>query len=143
MLSVARHYFDAFARPEGQAWIAAVSKALELFGAKRGPEVSVAVLIAVQAMRQARRSTFRFSNPDCAICSAFATQHERSLMASLRAAARGRRDDAAAHAAILCEGNDVRALVHALEVLAQRAFTQNAPVAATDEQQASHSKAGA
>ncbi|MEM9248847.1 MAG: hypothetical protein AAGB05_09155 [Pseudomonadota bacterium] len=122
VLTIARHYFNTFACPERHGWIAAIAAALQDFDDAHGPEVAVAVLAAVQAMRRTRYSTFRFNNPDCAVCARYVTPHERAFMASLRAVERGRTADAAAHAGLLCEGNDVRGFLSALDVLAARAL---------------------
>jgi hypothetical protein len=122
VLTVARHYFAAFAAPERQSWIAAISAALEGFGPQRGPEAVVAVLAVTQAMQRVRRSVFLFNSADCARCSRFVTGHERLLLSSLRAVATGRSEAALSFATLLCEGNDARPLVSALQGLAQTAF---------------------
>lgn len=121
VLEIARHYFCAFARPEGHTWLSAISTALHLFDHEQGPHVAVAVLSAVQTMRRTRQSMFSFNTADCGECASFVTHHERAFMAALRATARGDGDAAAAHAAILCEGNDTRAFLRALNMLAERA----------------------
>lgn len=120
ILAIARHYCAAFAIPEGQNWIAAVSVALSDFGHEHGPHVAVGVLGALQTLRRIRMSMFRFNSAECVVCSAYATGHEILLMSAFRAVLRGRSDAALSHATLLCEGNDARTLVAALEVLAAR-----------------------
>lgn len=122
VLAILRHYCASFAAPERQNWIAAISVALSDFGDDRGPEAAVATLGVLQSIRRIRRSHFRFNAADCAACSACATGHERLLMNALRAVRRDRAEAALAHATLLCEGNDARRVVKALEVLADRAF---------------------
>jgi hypothetical protein len=124
ILAITRHYCASFAAPERQSWIAAISVALSDFGDDRGPETAVATLGVLQAMRRIRRSNFRFNAADCAVCSAFATGHERLLMNALRAVLRDRAEAALAHATLLCEGNDARPVVGALEVLVERGFAE-------------------
>lgn len=127
VLAIARHYFTSFAAPQCQGWIAGISYALCEFGDRRGPEIAVAVLSAVQAMRQARRSTFCFNSPDCESCAAHVTPHEQTLMSALRATAGQRHEAAQGHAALLCEGNPVAPLLRALEALTDRALPPNWP----------------
>ncbi|MEM9198237.1 MAG: hypothetical protein AAGD12_10330 [Pseudomonadota bacterium] len=127
VLAIARHYFTSFAAPQCHGWISGISCALCVFGDRRGPEIAVAVLSAVQAMRRARRSTFCFNSPDCDTCAAHVTPHEQTLMSALRATAGQRREAAQGHAALLCEGNPVAPLLRALETLADRALQPNWP----------------
>ena len=119
VLTIARHYFASFAAPAQQGWLAATATALETFGDTRGPHVAVAVLSAVQAMRRARASVFRFNSPGCPCCAGFASDHERAFLASLRAVAEGRMEAAAGHAFLLCEGNDAAPFLSALVTLAE------------------------
>jgi len=134
VLTVARHYFSAFAQPEKQGWLAAISAALQLFDHARGPEVAVATLAMVQTMRRARRSVFRFNAPECPVCAAHVTPQERAMMSALRAAARGRDEAAQAHAAILCEGNNARAFLESVRCLAERALPAPVGQAALQEE---------
>lgn len=119
VLAIARHYFASFACPQQQGWLAAMGTALQAYGDSRGPHVAVAVLSAVQAMRRARQSTFRFNSPGCPCCAGFASQHERAFLASLRATSEGRQDAAAGHAFLLCEGNDSAPFLSALVTLSE------------------------
>ncbi|MEM9047105.1 MAG: hypothetical protein AAGC92_00170 [Pseudomonadota bacterium] len=130
VLAIARYYFTSFAAPEQQGWIAGISTALSRFGDVRGPEIAVAVLAAVQTMRRARLSTFRFNAPDCPVCATYVTPHEQTLMSALRAIARYRYEAAQGHAALLCESNESRPLLNALDTLADRAFERPEPVTA-------------
>jgi hypothetical protein len=124
ILALLRHYFSSFAAPERQAWVSAIAAALRDFGETRGPEIAVGALSAVQAMRRARRSTFRFNSPGCPNCARHVTDHERLLMTVLRETARDRPEAAAAHATLLCEGNDAGRLTAALETLVRLARPQ-------------------
>ena len=118
VLGIARHYFHSFADPAGQGWLGAVSLGLQHFGDDHGPKLAVATLGVVQAMRRARWSMFHFNSAACPRCSAFATAHEQQLMAAIRAVARGRISAAEAHANLLCEGNDTRTMLRAMDTLA-------------------------
>lgn len=120
LLTIARHYFAAFARPEGQGWVGAISTALLHFGDEAGPGIAVAVLGVVQTMRRARQSCFSFNPASCPDCAARVTGPEHQLMMALRAACRGRPEAAAAHAAILCEANDAAPLIRMMDRLRQQ-----------------------
>ena len=124
ILAVLRYYCANFAAPERQSWIAAISVALSDFGSARGPDVAVAALGVMQSIRRTRRSNFVFNCADCSVCSTFVTGHERLLMSAVRAVSRGRRDAAMAHATLLCEGNEAKAVVLAIEVLIDRIFPE-------------------
>lgn len=124
-LTIARHYFAQFAAPASQCWIAALSESLRVAGDAGGPSLAFDVLSVVQAMRAARQSCFAFNAAGCPTCSAFVTPVERLLLSVHRMTARGRHEDAQAIAAILCEGNDPRALLAAMRLLA------GSPVAAS------------
>lgn len=122
VLAILRHYCATFAAPERQSWIAAISVALADFGSARGPDVAVAALGVMQAIRRTRRSSFLFNCADCSVCSQSVTGHERLLMSAIRAVTRDRRDAALAHATLLCEGNDAEAVILATEVLFDRIY---------------------
>jgi len=117
ILTIARYYFHSFADPAGQGWIGAVSASLQYFGDRQGPAVAVATLGVVQAMRRSRWSMFRFNSADCPRCAAHATAHEQQLMAVIRAIEQGRIAAAEAHVHLLCEGNDIRAVLRAMQTL--------------------------
>jgi len=117
VLQIARHYFASFAAPASQGWLRAIATALEAYDHETAPHVAVAVLGVVQTMRQTRRSVFGFNSPDCIACCRHLTLAERSLMNAIRSAARRQDDRARAHAAFLCEGNDTRAFMRALDTL--------------------------
>ncbi len=118
-LAIARYQFQSFAMPELESWSRALPHADRLFGRDAAPGLVCAVQRAVHAMRCARKSVFRFSNPDCGRCAARITGHERLLMNTLRSILADRPSDAEAHAMILCEGNDTRVLIDEMRALAQ------------------------
>lgn len=116
-LTVARYFFQSFAVPQLEGWTRAMSGAEHLLGRRAAPDFACAVLRAVQAMRRSRQSTFHFSNPDCANCAARLSRHERLLLNVLRAFLLGKPQDAAAHAILLCEGNDTGEFLDEMEAL--------------------------
>ncbi|MEO1659184.1 MAG: hypothetical protein AAFR65_15855 [Pseudomonadota bacterium] len=142
VLTVSRHYCSAFACPVRHGWLTAISTALSTFGHRRGPDIAVAILSVVQTMRGTRQSVFRFNGPDCPACAAFVSSHERALMAAFRATARGRREDAAAHAAILLEGNDPKPFLRALDTLAAQVFAPVSEVSTPQEQDSAPAPVG-
>lgn len=119
VLTVARHQFQSFAMPQFESWTLALPHAERLFGRDEAPRLVCGVQRAVQAMRCSRKNVFHFSNPGCARCAARLTGHERLLLNSLRSAMMERRQDAEAHAMILCEGNDTAAFLDEIGALAQ------------------------
>ncbi len=118
VLTIARYYFVAFADPSSQAWIRASTFARCAFGEARGALVSAAVLDAVQEIRMARRTMFRFSNPECPSCASVLRECERHLLAVIAALTRGQQSEVHAHAMLLCEGNTSEGLIGAASSLA-------------------------
>lgn len=131
-LSVARHYFSSFAQPGAQGWLGALSDALACYGEEQGPHVAVAVLGAVQTMRQSRESVFRFNSAACPGCSAYVTDNERLFINTMRAVMRGDAEAANGFAAILCEGNDVRAFIRAMSVMVETCGLKRQPEGRVD-----------
>jgi len=126
VLAIARYYCIAFAEPRTEAWRRAIAISLSRFGAEDGPHLAVTVLALMQSRREARQSPFSFNSPTCVHCSCHATPTERALLSVLRAARRGDRRAAWAHAVLLCEGNPAEALVDAATMLASRLDAQTA-----------------
>ncbi len=116
-LAIMRCFFSSFADPACQGWLKAARAAETCFAGDEPGARFLSLLRVVQAMRMARRSPFRFSNPDCAGCAAVLTEAERHLMLALRGARRGRLGAARAHALLLCEGGDATGLLAALDAL--------------------------
>jgi hypothetical protein len=126
LLGVIRHYCSSFATPEREGWIAAIASALGSFGDERGPDIAIATLGALQAIRRSRQSHFRFNAADCPACSARVSGHEKLLMSILRATRRGQAESARALALLLCEGNDPAPVVRAMQILVDRSFVPGA-----------------
>lgn len=118
VLQIARCYFQSFAVPQGQAWLYATSVAEYGFASAQAPMIAARVLDMVQGMRVSRRSNFQFSNPFCAHCSQIVTPHERLMMLCLAAYRAGRKDQAEAHALLLCEGNPMERFLIETQTLA-------------------------
>lgn len=112
-LQMARHVFQSFAQPASQSWMHAIDLAYSEPN-DRDPQTFYRVLSVVQAVRCARVSLFRFSNPCCANCAQTVTAHERQFMSCITSAKRGRLEEAERHAFLLCEGNDTRLVMTAL-----------------------------
>lgn len=118
VLTVARYFFQGFAHPHSESWVAAFTHALRLFDEDMAPRMALATLRAVQSMREARRSCFHFSNPDCPHCAEVIGEAERHFIGIFHAIAHARQSDAYAHAIILCEGNQVEPLLSEFRALA-------------------------
>ncbi|MBK1637043.1 hypothetical protein [Rhodovulum adriaticum] len=122
VLTIARLFFQSFAFPNSHAWLSAFARAGRLLppGAVQGRsrDVAFAVLGAVQEMRTARKSGFRFSNPDCPCCASILSDHERHFLEVLRALRRGTRSQAHCAAMLVCEGNPADGLLLAMSDLA-------------------------
>lgn len=116
-LAIMRRFFASFADPASQGWLRASQAAQTCFEHDNPGGRFLDLLRVVQQMRMARRSPFRFSNADCARCSAVLTEAERHLMLAMQAARRGRHGAAAAQALMLCEGGDTAGLMATLGAL--------------------------
>lgn len=116
-LTIARLFFQSFASPEGNTWIAAMAEAEGRFGYRDGPIVAARLLAALQAIRRSRTSTFMFNSPVCPCCAAIVTEHERRLMGALSAIRRGDRGTARIEVMMLCEGNRLEVVLAALAAL--------------------------
>lgn len=84
------------------------------FGRGSGLEITSAVLSLVNALRQSRRSMFRFSNPACKVCREFVTEHEHLLLRIVMAMQSGNLIGARTSAIMLCEGHDENPLLKAV-----------------------------
>lgn len=118
VLTIARHFFEAFARPEGHAWVDAFGEAERTFPMPFGASIAHAVLIAINALRTSRRRTFLFERPGSLAAAFTLTDTERYFIRILHDIRRGDRASARAHALFLCEGNDATRVLAALERLA-------------------------
>lgn len=118
ILEVARYFFQTFALPHTQSWLAALHRAEARFSGSSGPGIAMDILAAVQAMRASRSSCFRFSNPACPGCSQIVGEHERQFMCVFQAVRRGQMGPARTHAMLLCEGNDTEAFIERMTELA-------------------------
>lgn len=119
VLRIARHFFHSFCEPAREGWIAAFAHALRVRGAGAGPHLALSTLDAIQSVRRARHSAFRFNCPSCRDCALYLSGNERSYMNALRAARRGDRDALDAHLWLLCEGNAAPGAAAAFLALAQ------------------------
>ena len=128
ILKIARYYFMTFAEPSKQTWLNASEYSIKQFSADQGPFVALAVLSAIQAMRQARKSEFKFNDPDCKLCARNVTEHERAFINIIRCKVRGQDDAASAHAIILCEGNDHQQFLNSALILAAVCFPNEAEI---------------
>ena len=117
-LRIARHFFHSFCEPAREGWIAAFSHALRVKGSEAGPHFALSTLNAIQAVRRARQSAFRFNCSSCRDCALYLSGNERSYMNALRAARRGDRDALEAHLWLLCEGNEAPDAADAFRALA-------------------------
>lgn len=122
VLKVARYYFMTFADPSKQAWLDANDYSIKHFSADQGPYVALAILSAIQSMREARQSEFKFNNPECKVCSKLLTEHEKGLINTIRCKVNGEDQAASAHAFILCEGNDSSQFLTSTLILAAICF---------------------
>lgn len=113
LLAVARHFIVSFAAPETQSWTVAFKIASERWGISEGARAAATVLVVIEEMRLARKSVFRFSDPNCPNCRQSLTPNERHLMLILHAIRRGRVGDAQTEAMLLCEGEDAKGLLRA------------------------------
>ncbi len=118
VLTLVRNLFLNFADPGSQSWVRAVATTHSQFDASRAWPIFTSTLQMVMAMRNARRSAFVFSNPNCPNCAAFVTDNERQLLTVLRFARRDKTEAMQGHAFLLCEGNDTENYIFAVQNLA-------------------------
>lgn len=111
VLQITRYLFQNLSHPKSQSW----AKAIEIAGKRTdcwdGPAVLTHTFHTMRSMQRARKSTFRFSNPNCTHCSQILTAQERQFLGVIVEMRRNRLDRAKAHATLLCEGNDVSAFL--------------------------------
>ncbi|MBF9052520.1 hypothetical protein GTA62_21165 [Roseobacter sp. HKCCD9010] len=118
-LTVARLFFQSFASPNSNAWVAAMAEAEARFGYRDGPIIAARILATLQVIRRARKSVFMFNSPTCPGCAGIATEHERRLMGALVNVRRGEMGHARLEIMMLCEGNRVEIVLSALIALAR------------------------
>jgi len=120
VLAVIRHFLNTFTRPETQGWRSAYAIAAERWGEAEGLPIAPRALTVLDAVRQARRASFRFANPLCVTCRDLVTGEEAALMQMLHAMRRNRADLASSAALRLGEGRmDPALLVVALAFAAR------------------------
>ncbi|MEQ8429778.1 MAG: hypothetical protein RLN94_15105 [Roseovarius sp.] len=117
-LALARRFFQLLANPDADDRQNAIERVAGSFGADHGLAVAWAMSDLLREIRQSRRSTFYFSNPDCPGCARLITEHERRLVAALAALRRGRRSAAHVEVMLLCEGNPDETVLDGLARLA-------------------------
>ncbi|MEL6958074.1 MAG: hypothetical protein AAGL89_03860 [Pseudomonadota bacterium] len=105
-LSAARYFCLSFSEPHGGAWVTAMLSAECFFPGAGSAEKMRRALAVVQEMRTSRRSTFRFSNPRCEICSGIVTEDERHLLQLIQHARARNGSLVASSAMLLCEGRN-------------------------------------
>lgn len=114
-LMAARYFFSSLAKPSDAAWLNVFLCSHKFFpNQNNSAQVAQSVLAVVQEIRTSRRSTLRFSNPNCLDCSNFVTDEERHLVLMLRDTRFGSFSSARTHAMLLCEGNNIDALLQAV-----------------------------
>ncbi|MEM9966897.1 MAG: hypothetical protein AAF755_02215 [Pseudomonadota bacterium] len=121
-LTAARSFFLSFCTGDTDVWIKTLLHADRFFPGHDSAEKMRLTLGVVHEMRQARRSNFRFSNPQCHCCSGVLTQDERYLLQMVQAARQQRLSDLCSSAMLLCEGNETRKVIQAARAFADAFF---------------------
>ncbi|MEJ6404806.1 hypothetical protein [Yoonia sp. 2307UL14-13] len=114
ILAIARYFFQSFAAPQSQGWMAALDLAEATFGDLDGPIIATRLLTTMRAVRYARRSVFSFNCQSCETCAAILTEQERRLIAALQAIRGGQIGRAQTELLMLCEGNDIKQVMGAM-----------------------------
>ena len=83
------------------------------FGRGLGLDIASHCLSLIRAVRQSRRSNFRFSNPACPVCREYVSGHEEVLLRLLMGQLQGKLAAARACAIMICEGHDETDLIQA------------------------------
>lgn len=132
ILTTLRLFCTTYANPRHQTWELAFETSQRDFGPIHGPQIGMAVMNVMRALRSTRRTTFRFTNPACDCCSNTLSDHELHMMTLLQAERRGDGIARQTHAVILCEGEDPHMFLACMEELAVRLNAFAAPSACAD-----------
>ena len=127
VLHILRLQIQSQIQPGRQGWQRGLGLATQVWGPVEGPQVFAAVAAMLDEMGRARRSTFRFSNPDCAGCAATMTAHEALFLQCFTFLRQAARDKAERSAFLLCEANPCPGFLAATERLA-RGLPSSLPV---------------
>ncbi len=90
MLEITRTLLDGYAGILRDGHVAASDIAEAWFGSDKGFAITIAIVNLVKALRDSRRSPFRFSNPGCPVCREMATPQKRLLLKIMLHIANGR-----------------------------------------------------
>ncbi len=115
-LALLRLYFQTFAAPASQGWLAALRLATIHVGPRAAPALCYESVALVQALREARSSPFRFNPEGCACCRQWLTPEERLLLEFLAALRGRRRGRAQALVQLLCDGSPSDTLIAVAEI---------------------------
>lgn len=105
VLQILRLQIQSHIQPERHGWQRGLALATAKFGPVEGPQVFAAIAGMLAEMSRARRSIFRFSNPDCPGCAASMTAHESLFLQCLTLVRTESPDKAERAAFLLCEAN--------------------------------------
>jgi len=118
LLQILRLQIQSQIQPERHGWQRGLALANALWGPVQGPQVFAAVAAMLEDMSRARRSIFRFSNPDCPGCAATMTAHESLFLQCFTLMRAEAPDKARRSAFLLCEANPCPGFLAATERLA-------------------------
>ena len=114
ILAISRFFFQSFAAPQSQGWMAALDLAEATFGDLDGPIIATRLLTAMRAVRYSRVSVFAFNCQTCDTCAGILTEQERRLISALQAIRNGQIGRAQTELLMLCEGNDITQVIGAM-----------------------------
>ncbi|MEM0976387.1 MAG: hypothetical protein AAGJ34_02510 [Pseudomonadota bacterium] len=117
-LTVARHIFMNFERPNAQRWMNAFMEAERAFPAPFGATIAHAISVAIHEMRMCRTNTFSYFNTDDPVAPVSVTKEERYFVSVLQDIRGGDTASAKLNALLLCEGGDAGAFLGAVERIA-------------------------
>ncbi|MEM7214523.1 MAG: hypothetical protein AAF423_03185 [Pseudomonadota bacterium] len=117
LLQLSRVYFTAYAEGEAPDGKLAAAICKRDFGHRYSVEIAMSLLCVLGAMRESRKSTFKFNSTTCQKCRYRISDCERLLFLTIKASRDGNKSEAWVFAMMLCEGNDAMPLIKAVERL--------------------------
>lgn len=105
VLEVLRLQIQSLVSADERPWRQGIARAQDVWGRELGMSLFARIDETLSAMRLARRSPFRFSNPLCARCACRLCQHEAQFLRVIQEFGRGADCRAEAIAFLLCEAN--------------------------------------
>ncbi|MEM9279037.1 MAG: hypothetical protein AAGA76_10730 [Pseudomonadota bacterium] len=110
LIYLCRFYFTSYAAGETPDCETAVDICRKGFGQDYAVEISIGLLCVLSAMRERRKTIFRYNSATCLKCHDRVSDCERLLFMTIQSIKDGRYSQAHVSAMMLCEGHDTTRL---------------------------------